>query len=86
MLSPQQWKFLKACALDEKVYEPTAGKFINRHELGSPATVLRSLNSLLKKEMLYKHFDKDGRSYYSVYDVLFRRWQGMSGRDISYRV
>ncbi|MCF8379512.1 MAG: ATP-binding protein [Bacteroidales bacterium] len=77
LLSPQQWKLLKACALDNKVYEPTSSEFVNSHTLGSPSTVLRSLHSLLSKEILYKHYDSDGKHYYAVYDVLFKRWIGM---------
>ncbi|MFU8844902.1 MAG: ATP-binding protein, partial [Bacteroidales bacterium] len=56
------------------VYYPTSKDFIAGFELGSPATVLRSLQALTEKEMIYSDFNTEGESYYSVYDVLFRRW------------
>lgn len=74
MLSPQQWKLAKAVAKQSKVTEPTSKKFISEHNLGSPATVLRSLEALLKKEILYKEYDKLGKEYYSIYDIFFQRW------------
>lgn len=74
LLSKQQWYLLKAIAQTGKVYTPTSKDFISRHNLGSPATVLRSLQALQQKEMVYSDYDTEGRSFYSVYDVLFRRW------------
>ena len=78
LLSKQQWLLLKAIALEGMVYAPTSKDFVAAHRLGSPATVLRSLQALQKKEMIYSDYDREGRNYYSVYDVLFRRW--MEGR------
>jgi hypothetical protein len=60
------------------VYQPTSKDFVAKYNLGSPATVLRSLEALSEKEMIYSDYTKDGQRYYSVYDVLFRRW--MQGR------
>ena len=74
LLTSPQWQLLKAIAVDGRVYSPTSKDFISGHSLGSPATVLRSLQALQKKEMIYSDYDLDGRSYYQVYDVLFRRW------------
>jgi hypothetical protein len=74
MLTSPQWSLLKAVALEGKVYAPTSKAFIGKHNLGSPSTVLRSLDSLLTKELLFKQFDPDGETYYGVYDILFRRW------------
>lgn len=80
LLSKQQWQLLKALAREGRVHAPTAKDFIAAHELGSPATVLRSLEALHQKEMVYLDYDQDGNSFYSVYDVLFRRWmEGRSG-------
>ena len=76
MLTRPQWELLKAIALTGKVYHPTSSDFIARYHLGSSATVLRSLNSLLRKEMIYRENDSDGNSYYGIYDVLFSRWAG----------
>lgn len=74
MLSPQQWKLAKAVAKQSQVTEPSSKKFISAHDLGSPATVLRSLEALLKKEILYKEYDNLGKEYYSIYDIFFQRW------------
>lgn len=74
MLTHQQWKLLKAVARDSEVLEPTSKAFVSGHDLGSPATVLRSLEALLHKELIYKEFKPTGKEYYGLYDVLFQRW------------
>ena len=74
MLTKPQWNLLKAIAQDGKVYQPTSSDFIYRYQLGNPATVLRSLKSLQKMEMVYQETDEEGNSYYGLYDILFRRW------------
>ena len=53
MLTFPQWQLLKAIALEGELFEPTSNDFIVRHTLGSPSTVLRSLNSLLRMELIY---------------------------------
>lgn len=78
LLTKQQWLLLKAIAQDGIVYYPTSKDFIAAYQLGSPATVLRSLQALQQKEMIYSDYNKEGQLFYSVYDVLFRRW--MQGR------
>ena len=74
MLTGPQWGLLKALAKDVVVPHPTSADFIYRHSLGNPATVLRSLKSLQKMELVYRETEADGQSYYGIYDVLFRRW------------
>lgn len=74
MLTKPQWGLLKAIAREGKVFQPTAAEFISRHSLGNPATILRSLNSLLKMELIYRETDSEGNSYYGIYDVLFGQW------------
>jgi len=74
MLTKPQWELLKAIAMDGKVFKPTSSAFIARYTLGNPATVLRSLKSLLRMELIYRENDTDGNSYYAIYDVLFGRW------------
>ena len=74
MLTQPQWHLLKAIALEGKAYTITSKDFISEYNLGSPATVLRSLHSLVQKELLYKDYDNSGNSFHAVYDVLFRRW------------
>ncbi len=74
MLTGPQWGLLKALAKDVVVPHPTSADFISRHSLGNPATVLRSLKSLRKMELVYRETEAGGESYYGIYDVLFRRW------------
>jgi uncharacterized protein len=74
LLTKQQWLLLKAMAHEGIVYFPTSKDFIGKNELGSPATVLRSMQALMDKEMIYSDYTPEGKLFYSVYDVLFRRW------------
>jgi len=74
ILTRQQWKLLKSIALEGEAYSPTSKDFIQKHQLGSPATVLRSLKSLENKGLVFRLHDKQRATFYSVYDVLFQRW------------
>ncbi|MCU0369777.1 MAG: ATP-binding protein [Bacteroidales bacterium] len=74
ILTKQQWLLLKAIAHDDVVYLPTSKEFVAKHNLGSPATVLRSLQSLQLKGLIYNDYDNSGDSFYCVYDLLFKRW------------
>jgi len=65
---------LKAIAREGTIYSPTSKDFISKYNLGSPATVLRSLKALQKKEMIYLDYNSEGTLFYSIYDILFRRW------------
>ncbi|MFN8207258.1 MAG: ATP-binding protein [Bacteroidales bacterium] len=74
MLTNPQWQLLKAIAAEDIVYQPTASLFIQEHRLGNSATVLRSLNTLIRYELLGYEFDTQGRKYYLVNDLYFKRW------------
>jgi len=76
ILTSPQWNLLKAIAREGEAAAPTSDDFISRNRLGNPSTVLRSLHALQKKELIFKETDSSGRSYYGVYDVLFKRWAG----------
>ena len=78
MLTASQWKLLKAVASDGVVRMPTSHDFLTRHGLGTSATVLQSLKTLQKKELVFRDMDAEGNPYYGVYDVLFSRWIGGS--------
>lgn len=67
LLTATQWQLLKAIAVEEKVVQPYAKQFINKHNLGSSAIVKRSLESLLEKEMIYKD-NSIKEPYFAVYD------------------
>jgi uncharacterized protein len=74
LLTHQQWTLLKAIAHKEMVYNATSKDFVAQYKLGSPSTVLRSLQSLQFKELIYSDYTSDGLNYFSVYDLLFARW------------
>jgi hypothetical protein len=73
LLTGPQWDLLTAIAKVGKLYNPTAMGFIQKHNLGSAATVKRSLDSLLAKEMIFQENDEIGR-YHQVYDLFLSRW------------
>lgn len=78
MLTQPQWQLLKAVAHEGIVTAPTSKDFISKYKLGSPSTVLRSLNSLINSELLYSSFDENGIIFYSIYDILLHRWTELS--------
>ena len=78
MLTKPQWNLLKAVAQEGVVCQPTAKAFLGKHRLGTSATVLRSLKTLLDYELIIKELDADGSSRYIVYDVFLQRWAEMS--------
>jgi uncharacterized protein len=65
---------LKAIAHEVIIYYPTSKVFIGKYDLGSPATVLLSLQVLTDKEMIYSDYTKEGQLFYSGDDILFRPW------------
>ncbi|MBA4299504.1 MAG: ATP-binding protein [Cyclobacterium sp.] len=74
LLSLHQWKLAVAIAKTGRVYGPTSKDFIGKNNLGSSATVFKSLDVLIEKEMIFREFDSEGNTYYEVYDVFFERW------------
>ena len=74
LLTKAQWTLLKAIAWENKVYSPTSKDFLEKYHLGTSATVIQSLKSLIKKELIFKDYKEDGQSFYSVYDLLFQHW------------
>ncbi|MBN2683430.1 MAG: ATP-binding protein [Bacteroidales bacterium] len=74
MLTKHQWQMLKAIASNGRVYKPTSKEFIGKYGLGSSASILRSINSLLNYELIYIEFDNNGEKFYSVYDIFFKKW------------
>jgi hypothetical protein len=74
MLTKPQWDVLKATALEGILFEPTGIDFIIKYSLGNPSTVLRSLEALIRMELIYYDFDADGKKYHTINDLLFRRW------------
>jgi hypothetical protein len=73
LLTPIQWKLLKAIAREGRVYQPNSKAFIEKHNVGTPSNIQRAIESLLNKEMIYKGNNTTG-SFFSVYDVFLSRW------------
>jgi AAA+ ATPase superfamily predicted ATPase len=74
LLTNAQWTLLKAIGSEDKVFSPTSKDFLQKYHLGSSATVIQSLKALIKKELVFKDFNEDGKAFYSVYDLLFQHW------------
>jgi len=74
MLTQPQWSLLKAAALEGELYEPTGMAFALKYSLGNPSTVLRSMDSLTRMEIIYHDYNREGKKFYSINDLLFRRW------------
>ena len=73
LLTQGQWKLLKSIAKEDEVHQPTGFDFISTYNLGNPASVKRSLESLINKEMVIRKEDENG-NYYQVYDCFLSRW------------
>jgi AAA+ ATPase superfamily predicted ATPase len=73
MLTTAQWQFLQAVAKENRLYHPTAKDFIQKHKLGTPASVKRTLESVLTKELIFQETDEKG-NYYRIYDIFLSRW------------
>lgn len=76
LLTSPQWQLLKAIALEKRVEQPFAHSFVSKHQLGTPASVRRSLTSLLDKEMIYYHIESE-QPYYEVYDKFLMLWMSI---------
>jgi uncharacterized protein len=76
MLTKPQWDILKATALEGVLYEPTGIDFVLKYSLGNPSTVLRSLEAITRMELIYYDFNLNGKKFYAINDLLFRRWIG----------
>ncbi len=74
MLTRNQWQLLKGIAQEGKVFEPTGKEFLGHYGYLNSASVLRSLKSLLKYELIFSDFDSNGKAFYSVYDLFFQKW------------
>lgn len=73
MTTPSQWKLLKAVAKEGEVYKPTSTGFLSKYGLTSGPAVLKSLKSLVEKELILETVTLEG-NHYSVYNVFFSRY------------
>ncbi len=73
LITPAQWKLMKAIAKDGAVQHPTSSAFIQRHRLSSGPAVLKNLRALTDKELVLAETSEDGISY-SIYNVFLSRY------------
>ena len=73
LLTPAQWRLLKALAMEGSVAHPTAAVFLQKYRLGSGAAVSKNLKSLIEKELILPSTTQEGTSY-SVYNVFLSRY------------
>lgn len=73
-MSKYQWQVLTAIAIEGMVFAPTAQDFLKKYELGSGPSVLRAMEYLLSRELVYQYFLDNGQKYYQVYDIILMRW------------
>jgi Predicted ATPase (AAA+ superfamily) len=73
LITPAQWKLMKAIAKDGAVQHPTSSAFIQRHRLSSGPAVLKNLRALTDKELVLTETSEDGISY-SIYNVFLSRY------------
>ncbi len=76
MLTKGQWKYLGSVAKEGTLNQPSSGKFLNKYGLGTAASSMRMLKSLMDKELIYENRTETG-SEYCVYNVFLSRWLEM---------
>jgi hypothetical protein len=69
LLTPTQFRLLKAVALNRGVATPTASEFLSEYRLGAPSSVSQALKSLTEKQLLYR----DGKMH-KLTDVFLGWW------------
>lgn len=69
LLVKKQFKILKAVSKEGAAIRPTSAAILKKYDLGASSSVKTAINSLLKKDFLYR---RDGQ--YFVYDVFFNNW------------
>ena len=73
LLPQKQWQVLVAMAKEEFVFEPNSQYFLNKYKLGAAATVKKSLQALIEKELICT-IESKNKIAYRVYDVFLLRW------------
>ena len=61
------------CKAQKIMQKATTGD-LEKYKLGTSATVLRSLQTIKKYQLVNTEFDAEGSQFYSVYDLFFQRW------------
>jgi uncharacterized protein len=73
LLTKAQWNLLRILANEDETRQPTGQALSLKYGLGNSSSVLRSLKSLIEKEMVIELSDEKGTKY-MVYDCFLSRW------------
>ncbi len=73
LLTAGQWNLLIAIAKEESVSKITSSQFLLKYHLGNPSSVLRTLTSLIEKNIVDENV-VEGNTIYSLNDVFLSRW------------
>lgn len=73
LITNSQWNLLKAIAIEKKLEQPYAQKFIFKYNLGNSANVKRVIESLIEKEMIYYNISME-KPYFEVSDKFLMYW------------
>lgn len=69
LLTNLQWRLLAAVSREDDLREPLSMLFIKKYDLNSVSSLKRSLDSLIKKEILIRYKGK-----YQINDLFFSLW------------
>lgn len=69
MLTLSQYALLKAIAIETQIDKPNSSAFLTRHKLGAASSVIRSLEALETKDLIF--FENN---IYSLSDIFLMRW------------
>jgi AAA+ ATPase superfamily predicted ATPase len=73
LLTRKQWDYLIAVAKEGTLSRPTSAEFLQKYRLGAPSSSLRTLESLVEKELVLETRRPEG-SIYRVYNVFLSHW------------
>jgi hypothetical protein len=73
LLTAGQWNLLIAIAKEGSVSQIASSQFLHKYRLGNPSSVIRTMSSLIEKNIVDEDL-ADGKSIYSLNDVFLSRW------------
>ncbi len=74
ILPTGQWQMVVAIAKEERLYQPTSKLIMDTYKLNTPRAIIKSLKTLLDKQLVYQDFDESGDKYYCLSDVFLMRF------------
>lgn len=73
ILTRIQWNVLKAIAKEEKVQRIYSKSFLKKYNFYNPSSIKKSVESLIKDQLIYKSTAK-GVPQYEIQDVFLEKW------------